>query len=367
MDCEDNNDPRFHTTITTEIVDHFESPVGEIICNPGLVYPQACQNYRSIVNHYPEYVTLTCPYRKPIKTLRPVSSLYATKQRDRKKYEPASIVDYPVGGCSPDEYPPAAMCDVNDGFDDLKSVELARPRAGFVDRGQRIRLIASKDNGDAGRIFNKCPEFADRKEENKALEYGGRKKAKTTTRVRAVFDRQRYTLRFVGVPNLPDDGLMDNQCAPTFNGAKHPGYCLLNSDQWFDLPANAAEAALRDSYKPPGKRSRRRGAASWAGKELVYVEANSTRKATPEELRREFGFERCEDETCSRELEALKAVMETVSKSEPLEAEAVATEVAVVDALRETEMPPTLPGSNVLGADLPKRTEGAEPRLMGRA
>ncbi|KAI0543568.1 hypothetical protein F4679DRAFT_590358 [Xylaria curta] len=105
-----------------------------------------------------------------------------------------------------------------------------------------------------------------------------------------------------------DDGLDTNVCVPTFKCAKHPGYALFNISQWFN--SHASERALRPIYLrglsdiPASKRR-------WVHDEvsLVFVDVNSTRKATPEELRDSLNFDTCADGKCTREMKVLRSVV----------------------------------------------------------
>jgi chitinase len=113
-------------------------------------------------------------------------------------------------------------------------------------------------------------------------------------------------LEFANLGNSPDYGIADNDCVPTFKNAKHPGYALFNNDIYFDTHAD--EKALQPTYLlgPSGVTKR------WVeGVGLVVAEGNSTRVATPKELQEELPFESCADKTCSREMEALKRVVQT--------------------------------------------------------
>lgn len=354
-------DPKFNKVVTTEVVDDFglvANPIGQINCNPGNVYPQACQNYRSISQNNAAFHTLTCPFTRlpPGKTERPISELWA--EQHKTALWDALIAVKPAGGCSPDEYPPAVMADVNDGYSLLTSTTQMLPRnPPYNDRGQRIRYIASNDNKEAGRLFDKCGQGPRFSRDNSLESTERNRRAETTwTKVRAVYTRKRFTVDFNGLPNNPDDGIPANPCAPTFqvNGvnAIHPGYQLLNTDGWFTN--NAAEQALTPGYaSSPTKRD-------WIeGRGLVLVGQNSSRVATPEELREELGFDECADDKCTRELEALKkvigAVKEEVSPTVPVAIGAEATLVNASDddgARNEASMP----GSNFVEPDFPRET-----------
>jgi chitinase len=363
----DNNDycdPQFNKVVTTEIVDDFNvinNPIGEIACN---AFGQACMNYRSISRLNADFHTLTCAFRRIPVTARPISRLWAVQHKTAQWDQ--YITALPQGGCSPDEYPPAVMADVNDGYSLLTSTTQLLPRVpAFRDRGQRIRYLASKSNRDAGVQFNKCgggPVYT-RDHPIESIEQG-RRADTTWTKVRAVYTRKRFTVNFAGLETPADDGIPDNPCAPTFqvNGvnAKHPGYALLNTDDWFT--ANQAEFALVNRYAgAPTKRD-------WIeGRGLVMIEGNSSRVATPEELRREFGFDSCGDDVCSRELEALKAVIgtvkEAISPTSPVHVGAEATLVseainaqdeAVLSAPRYNLIEPHFPVETGRVASMPK-------------
>jgi chitinase len=150
-DEEGRCDPQFNKAVTTAIVDDWAAlPVNPILC---AAFGQACYNYRSIVNLDATFETLTYAYRRIPKTGRPVYSTWLKKHKTAL-WDPL-IVNLPVGGCSPNEYPPAVMADVNDGFDMLTSTLDVAPRV-FVDRGQRIRYLAAAQNGPAGKLFDRC-------------------------------------------------------------------------------------------------------------------------------------------------------------------------------------------------------------------
>lgn len=346
-------DPQFNKVVTTAIVDDFDAvrnPIQGILCN---AFGQACYNYRSIANLSPNFATLTCAYRRVAQTLRPSSKTYSAQHRTALWDK--LITDLPVGGCSPDEFPPAVMADVNDGYNSLTSTTSMVAR-NFLDRGQRIRYLASVPNKEAGNLFNKCGNGPVRTLDNpvESITKNGRRGIETTyTKYRAVFTRKRFTMDFAGLDTPTDDGIPENECAPTVNGVKHPGYALLNTDEWFN--ANPGELALVSEYanSPPTKRD-------WIeGRGLIMIGGNSSRVATPEELRREFGFDSCSDDVCSRELVALKAVTgavrEVVSPTRPVPVVAEATSVSEAVIARDEPML-SLPGSSSIEPHFPVET-----------
>ncbi|KAK8097736.1 uncharacterized protein PG998_013222 [Apiospora kogelbergensis] len=366
-DCEPDN--RHHTTGITQITDHFQDSPNAIICdgNPNLPqsHPQACLNYHSIIQHYPQYATLTCHYY-PKEKGRPVSQAW-TRQRDLAHYLPMMGENR----CSPDEYPPAAICDFNDGWDAIPSKAPALAARPQIDRGQKIRLIQSKDNHNAGSLF-RCPRIPSYNfdQEHQRTEPGrGRRGYETVVhQVRAVYTRSRYTMAFHNLPQLDDDGLEANPCQPVIEGVSHPGFALLNGDQWFiDHPREAALTAgwaQGAVHRRHGAAKRRDGveeeeAAQGSGR-LVIVEANSTRLATPAELRARFGFDRCGDDACSRELAAFAAVVATLRErarpTAPVSVEALAT-VTVALPVEGEGVPPSSPGSHLtVKPVLPRQT-----------
>ncbi|KAI0431905.1 hypothetical protein F5Y09DRAFT_340146 [Xylaria sp. FL1042] len=358
-------DPQFNKVVTTEIIDDFSHAIGQIDCNPNGVYPQACLNYQSISRGDANYHTLTCPFTRlpPGQTQRPISVVWA-KQHKTSAWDKL-ITALPPGGCSPDEYPPAVMADVNDGYSLLPSTTQLKARnPPFVDRGQRIRYIASADNKAAGILFNKCGQGPVRTIDSESESILKNRRAETTyTKVRAVFTRSRFTVEFNGLPNLPDDGIPSNPCAPTFENddieAIHPGYALLNNDPWFNDEAD--EAALTPRYASSSTPQKR----EWIDHTgLVVVGTNSSRHATPEELRRELGFEKCADDECTRELHALRSVVDNYKEkllpTKPKNVDAEATPLVDVDAarLRQREaMVDVLGSSKTIGLELPRETE----------
>lgn len=257
------------------------------------------------------------------------------------------------------------MADINDGFNDLTSTEGVHRAVGWVDRGQLVRLIASRDNGLAGRIFDQCNPYApyalDNPHTNVPAGRGGRAGVVTYTSFRAVFDRERFTVVTRNMPNWPDDGMSDNACAIFNNGpVTHPGYAVLNRDPWFNNHPN--EAALTAAYRP-GALGRR----EWVDDVgLVVVAVNSSHVASQGEIQDEFGFDDCADERCARELRALYTVAQQrraeLSPSRPTRVDAAAT--PAVDPVDrgddETSEPATEIEPYSLRPDLPRYTGNAE-------
>ncbi|OBT51788.1 hypothetical protein VE04_07381 [Pseudogymnoascus sp. 24MN13] len=309
-------------SITTEIELVTVAHPTAILCDGSRGYPAACLNYQSISANYPKYATITCPYRK-------VDSQRMTALWD-------DLIAH-ADGCSPDEYPPAVMISENDGYAILTSMARtfepiankmsAKPPA---TEGQMVRYLDSVENQNAGKLFNRA-----NRPKNVPTEYYFSK---------IVMTRSAYTLEFANLGNSPDYGIADNDCVPTFENAKHPGYALFN-DIYFDTHAD--EKALQPIYL------------------LGPSEGNSTRVATPKELQEELPFESCADETCSREIEALKRVVQTMREQAEIDATPLTSpsEVSV-----ELATPVTGDDALVAPASQPKSGSGiylAHPRQTG--
>lgn len=179
-----------------------------------------------------------------------------------------------------------------------------------------VRYLDAIENRIAGSLFDACrrpPDYHVAHESISEL-IGPRNMPTEYYFSKIVMTRSAYTMDFANLGSSPDYGIADNDCVPTFKGAKHPGYALFNNDKYFDT--NPAEKALQDTYPlgPSGITKR------WVdGVGLVVAEGNSTRVATPKEVQDELPFESCADESCSRELEALKSVIRTVREQSEIE------------------------------------------------
>ncbi|KAI2635311.1 hypothetical protein GGS21DRAFT_489974 [Xylaria nigripes] len=320
--------------ITTEVELQTKVNKDPIVCAGDSNYPEACRHYRSVINAYPQYATITCGYRKVDSKERPVLKEFDIQ---RKRDDWAPYITNAPDGCSPDEFPPAVMIVPNDGWGDLTS--MAWDHAPIANRmskkpaatqGQMVRYLDGKENRLAGKVFDKCRQAPDWHTGHTSTITVTTKGIETEYEVTGItFTRTAYTMAFPGLDG-DDDGIESNECVPTFKGKKHPGYALFNNDTWFNNHAD--EKALQDVYKkgPSAIPAQKRWIDDGVG--LVFTEVNSTRLATPEELRQHMGFATCGDDKCTREREALRALVDMVR------AEAEETLLQ-----SETSSPPSVP------------------------
>lgn len=344
------------------------------MCNGAAGYPQACLNYQSIQANYPEYHSITCPFQKAavINQVRTIIKKF-DDERKTKLWDPLMPV---VGGCSPDEYPPAVMADLNDGYDNvLRAVETASfTHRVFHDRGQMVRYLPAVQNEDAGRalfkVCSKAPTW-DTIQLSTSRETNRRARRDNVTIwsfYKKIFTRSAYTMTFEGINGYADDGIGVNPCAPTTpDGVRHSGYALLNEDAWFNNPANVAEKNYQPQYLKGPTGAARSGWVEPVG--LVVVETNSSRTATSDEIRDEFGFDDCADDKCTREIAALRAIIKaetaeaatlTASLSEVPRIDAVSTPAAVPTGQGDEATSATVnqPGSDFVQPEWPRQTDG---------
>lgn len=329
---------------------------GAIICDVANGYEQPCLNYRSITSRYPQHRILTCPY-KYVDSKKRTAPRNFYNERNTAAWN-QKMVAFPPKGCDYDEFPPAAMADLNDGYN-LLNLEGHPPRP-VPDRPAYGRYVDSSENQDAGKLFRKClknPEYTT--DETNEVWVKDRSPQTKYIDVRAVFIRQHFTMDFPGLGNPDDDGLAENACQPYQQGVDHRGYALQNNDDWFLSHADAA--ARRDEWasSPNYKREWVESAG------MVVVGINSSRPATREETAHEFGFDECHDGKCSREIEALKRVATSV-KEVALTAPSAAV-VKPTPSVNELgggrEEVETTPSRNRLGLpepDLPEQTAAAK-------
>jgi chitinase len=193
---------------------------------------RACMDYASIIDHNPGYNLITCPFRKSIasKLKRPIVVLY---NRERGGSWVAKIV--PPGqqkGCERDEWPPAALHEVNNGLTNVVA------SANVINRQQYVRLLDGVVNGRAGNLWKVCPRLAassDQKGLTRVIK--GKNIQTTVIYVERFFTRSVVSMGFDN-KNDPDkdNGLKDNSCQPfgqkdaQGNLIDNRGFALLNED-----------------------------------------------------------------------------------------------------------------------------------------
>ncbi|KAI1080829.1 glycoside hydrolase [Whalleya microplaca] len=253
--------------------------------------PQPCLHYNSIIRNHPNinYRKTPCPY----------------KRQDARMQ--ADLIPPIAGakGCEADEWPPAALYFARDGYDQLEGH--GPPRV--IDKPQYIRYLDGNQNGRVGGAW-RCPAIAQRELINPSTHE--KTEGRTTTFFTDYtdrFTRTTYRVEFAGLVQLDnDDGLEVNSCYPRGDpGHDYRGYALLNYDPWYGHNAHAPDPA---SYmgKPPFKRD------LVDPDLLIVVEANTSRKATDEELRDRLGLRRCQDKGCESELNKFMNDVVTVHK-----------------------------------------------------
>lgn len=284
-------------------------------CN-GLLYPQACWHYSSVIDHEAHvHSRLQCT-SKALRAVRNVPDVWSNNLKNNPGQHHggwiAGWMQTPAN-CERDEFPPAIIWQARDGGDAVW-----------------IRFLPGTQNGGAGQLFNGiCADKPPTRTTNRAMvQRGGGVGCRpweswTSTVVTAynVLD-----LQFQGlVPNPADPyALIANPCWPS-TLVNDPGFALMTEDYYYDNNPQA-KAFARASYpnapafavtqgkvnRPGYNKVKRDGSgldgdpSEWADPEdIVVVTANSTRKATPEELFEAFGVLRCEDEGCVKEQEAL--------------------------------------------------------------
>lgn len=280
----------------------------------------------------------------------------------------------PGVNCQRDEFPPAIIWQ-------------GRGNSGAV----WIRFLPGAQNSGAGALFRGiCDDNPPERITNRAMVDHGQAagcrpwESWTSTVVTAynVLD-----LRFAGLPNNPLDpyGLIANPCWPSVL-INDPGFALMTEDPYYDGLARAAASAYAETNYPhpppsavtqnavnrPGWNKIKREKSGFVDddnslidpEDIIIIDANSTRKATPEELYSHFGLVQCAEEGCVKEQEALgiESAMRLVSPKTTIPATpARATRVLEAAA---TNLPPE---SSVLSSpDLPRMTgAGAATSIIG--
>jgi chitinase len=322
--------------------------------------PQPCLHYNSIINHNPgtEYRDGECPYKKKgfraAADLRAVPDWNLEHPRTLNWWNHIPANPQPRTGCEADEWPPAALYFLADGYAQLEGRTVRN-----INKPQFIRLMDGNQNNAAGKVAVGCPAIASREDVGSTVTVEVNAGTTTSiTKVKCVYTRTTLRLNMVGLdavlldPLYADDGLIQNSCYPRGNpGQDYRGFALLSRDGWYDR--NPAARVLRDGYK---------GAApfaldNWADPDqLVVSDGNSSRKLTDKELKDKFGLVRCQsgDEACREELQEFAEQGAVVHGQEIDEVSGSVSTTLV--AATQTNAPS--PGSGVSLAGLPQQTQG---------
>lgn len=191
------------------------------------------------------------------------------------------------------------------------------------DNRQWIRQLPQTQNGPAGALFaNICPETPRSSTIDSRYLSSVVIGCRTTSHysLTEVITWPALVLKFSGDGGFDvgdEYGLSANPCWPS-SLIDDPGWALLTNDAWYDdHPASKAViAGGLYAFSPPasytsGKINRQHWNKRDGGLDdldpegIIFVDANSTRKATDEELKEQFGFQRCADDDCSMEKHAL--------------------------------------------------------------
>ncbi|KAF1942210.1 hypothetical protein EJ02DRAFT_346150 [Clathrospora elynae] len=357
--------PKCKKPVTSYVVTDFSDknfPVTKsMVCDfsvPGTnLLNQACMNYASVIDHNPGYDLITCPFSKlpASKLKRPIVDLY---NRERNRSWVSKIVPpSQKKGCERDEWPPAALHEVNNGLTNVV------PGARLVTRQQYVRLLDGVQNGNAGQLWKGCPKLAatyDQKGNTRVVK--GKNIQTKIISVKRFFTRSVFSMGFDHKADPDgDNGLKDNPCQPlgqkdaNGNAIDNRGFALLNEDSWFNL--NPAAKALTDGWK--GSPTWKRDEALLNLEELVVIEANSSRRLTNREIQEELGIHYCEQHDCKKEMEVLgieSALDISLSQAAPAMVSAVSTTLSTSGMEGVTSMMTSTPKHVVSSANIPRQT-----------
>lgn len=347
-----------HVKITTAI----EDAPGRIVTKTAKCadYPQPCLHYNSIINSNPnaDYHQNPCPYKK--KDSDPELAAKRNYYAEHPKHLGAN--DWwakipPVAGakdCEADEWPPARLYYLNDGYDTLQG---NGPRN--INKRQFIRLMDGSQNGLAGSLWRGCPRIASINDINTVITTipGPDGTETVSTRMKALYTRTTMQIEFERLVQPDnDDGLQVNVCQPQQQGVDHRGFALLNDDPWYDRNPNAKQLQAAYLGNPNFKRS-------WIDPDQIAVmEANSSKMMTDEERKNDFESIRCARDGCEGEwadLPSDAAVVHAPPPNLPVQAPASASTLSVAPALVNHKAHVTL-RKGVASADYPRRTQGTE-------
>lgn len=353
--------PRCRRTKPVTITTAIEDVPGRIVTKTATCtdYQQPCLHYNSIINSHlnADYRNNPCPYKKKDKD----PELKAKRDYYEEHPKHPGAIDWwakipPVSGaknCEADEWPPARLYHLNDGYDTLQGNKGPR----IINKPQFIRLMDGNQNGRAGSLWRGCPRVAEREDIN--TEYsdftGLDNTVTSSTRVKAAYTRITMQIEFKGLEQPDnDDGLQANVCQPKQQGVDHRGFALLNDDPWYDRNPDAKK--LRAAYlgNPNFKRS-------WIDPDqIAVVEVNSSKRMTDAERKNDFGWTRCARDGCEQELADLPpdaAVVYAPPPDLPVQAPVTASTLSVAPALVNPKAHVT-PQKGVASADYPRRTQG---------
>ncbi|KAI0467970.1 glycosyl hydrolases family 18-domain-containing protein [Xylaria cf. heliscus] len=330
----------------------------------GHQWPQACQHYESVINyhavlrdpHERGYNPLTCPTtsRGNYRSGDQIVDVWTGQHAD--SWWHGYMQEFGLD-CERDEYPPIAFWqDQNLHEQYIRMVEASENEvAGNALFG--IGFCGWRFNGDG---IGRVPETTNNHRSHTTMNLGGRIYDVYTGDVTTTQSTVR--IRFINMPNDPDDGLTANPCWPS-TLIDDPGFALLTDDPWYlgepqrrqYLPYYAHDPPLAVTMgKPPmpGYQRVRRGSPVLYPRveDMVADDGNNTRRLTDEELSergiRKCGTPNCQEEVANLAKEGINVVRPVRSPAE-MTVDANPTPV-VADAGVASE---TVPASVGSGAD----------------
>jgi chitinase len=327
--------------------------------------PEPCLHYRSVINHNPGkgYNLNACPYvANPGGRQGDLAAKVNWEGQHPKNGWWDLIPARAAGlekGCEADEWPPYILYWSVDGYDRAIDPEFAHRDT--IDKPQFIRLLDGTQNGRVGNKW-RCSQIASRHSTNSHTHstVGADRTTTFYTDWTGVYTRTTYLINPVVDDPDNDDGLSKNDCYPRGNagGNKYQGFALLNDDPWYT--GKQADQNLRAGYKTNPKNAKKRG---WVDPERVFVVgANSSRRATDDELRDKFNLLRCESDNCEAELQEY-ADDGAVPYGAPLDEvdmsvdEPVLSTTTLEAGVIQTGVMPATPKEGVGEAKLPRQTQ----------
>jgi len=324
----------------------------------GSKYAQACYHYYSAIKNYGAASTFTCS--DSIDRAPGIATGDWTKQHKDKTWQSYTQANYNFGGtmkpprCQADEYPPAYFMPQDTKQQGLG--QIVRWLPGSVNGGaantQWAGFCGDNDGGKGnGQLYRNDHKSGKEGEVNKDLVSLVRPgttvsnkvgdKFTTTVSFEAVYQRAVFEMHFDGTwddtPSEKNDwGLSENPCWPQDIVTDDPGYALLTDDKWYATRKSQPQVDLRASYSmsPPADLKAKADKLRWqkrpaspndngpskqkpktnppSKRALEIMEdgfairdANTTRRLTDEEVKRDVEVIQCADRTCFNERRAL--------------------------------------------------------------